>query len=57
MDCFGAIVTNFFEYPRGDYCEEHGPENAALMEATGTRDTRSRVMSMRGGHKNGHTTS
>jgi hypothetical protein len=33
-------------YPRGKYCEEYGPGNATLMDATGTRDTHSRAMSI-----------
>jgi hypothetical protein len=31
-------------YPGGNYGEDHGLENATLMDSTGTRDTHSRVM-------------
>jgi hypothetical protein len=34
-------------YAGGNYYKEHGPENATLMHVTGTRDTHSRVISIR----------
>jgi hypothetical protein len=33
-------------YPLGNYCEDYSPENATLMDSTGTRDTHSRAMSI-----------
>jgi radical SAM superfamily enzyme len=38
--------SQLFAYPGGNYCEEHCPENATLMDSTGTHDTHSRAMSI-----------
>jgi hypothetical protein len=37
--------SQLFVYPGGNYCEEHAPENATLMDSTGTRDAHSRAES------------
>jgi hypothetical protein len=34
-------------YPRGSNSEEHGADNATLMDSTGTRDTHPRAISTR----------
>jgi hypothetical protein len=38
--------SQLFVYPGGNYCEERGPENATLMDSTGTRDAHGRGVSM-----------
>jgi hypothetical protein len=38
--------SQLFAYPKGIYCEKHGPENTTLMDSTGTHDTHSRAVSI-----------
>jgi hypothetical protein len=38
--------SQLFVYPGGSYCEEHDPENATMMDSTGTRDAHGRAVSI-----------
>jgi hypothetical protein len=38
--------SQVFAYPGGNYCEEHCPDNATLMDSTGTRDAHGPAVSI-----------